>query len=85
MTTVVAPAGVDSEKLVNHLFARYGIKLVGGQDEAKGKIFRIAHLGYFDDFDMLVVVGAIERGLFDLGARIELGKGLAAAQAAMAG
>jgi hypothetical protein len=33
---------------------------------------------------MLVVVGAIERGLFDLGARIELGKGLAAAQAAMA-
>src|SRR5438067_11336021 len=84
MTTVEAPAGVDSEKLVKHLFAKYGIKLVGGQDAAKGKIFRIAHLGYFDDFDMLVVVGAIERGLKDLGARIELGKGLAAAQAAMA-
>ncbi|TMA21052.1 MAG: alanine--glyoxylate aminotransferase family protein [Deltaproteobacteria bacterium] len=68
MTTVVAPAGVDSEKLVKHLFSRYGIKLVGGQD----------------DFDMLIVVGAIERGLADLGARIELGKGLAAAQTAMA-
>src|SRR5438067_2676877 len=84
MTTVEAPAGVDSEKLVKHLFSKYGIKLVGGQDAAKGKIFRIAHLGYFDDFDMLVVVGAIERGLADLGARIELGKGLAAAQTAMA-
>ncbi|HYR20020.1 MAG TPA: alanine--glyoxylate aminotransferase family protein [Myxococcales bacterium] len=84
MTTVLAPEGTDSEKLVKHLFKQYGIKLVGGQDAAKGKIFRIAHLGYFDDFDMLVVVGAIERGLRDLGAKAQLGAGLAAAQAAMA-
>ena len=80
MTTVVAPDGVDSEKLCKHLFKQYGIKLVGGQDAAKGKIFRIAHLGYFDDFDMLIVIGAIERGLKDLGASIELGRGLAGAQ-----
>jgi aspartate aminotransferase-like enzyme len=80
MTTVVAPEGIDSEKLCKHLFKQYGIKLVGGQDAAKGKIFRIAHIGYFDDFDMLVVIGAVERGLHDLGAKIELGKGLAAAQ-----
>ena len=85
MTTVHAPAGVDSEKLVKHLFKQYGIKLVGGQDAVKGKIFRIAHLGYFDDFDMLVVIGAIERGLHDLGAKIELGAGLAAAQRSFAG
>lgn len=85
MTTVEAPTGIDSEKLVKHLFARYGIKLVGGQDAAKGKIFRIAHLGYFDDFDMLVVIGAIERGLHDLGAKVELGAGLAAAQRSFAG
>jgi len=84
MTTVLAPEGIDSEKLVKHLFQRYGIKLVGGQDAAKGKIFRIAHLGYFDEFDMLVVVGAVERGLKDLGAKVQLGKGLAAAQSAMA-
>ena len=80
MTTVLAPDGVDSEKLVKHLFKEYGIKLVGGQDAAKGKIFRIAHLGYFDDFDMLVVIGAVERGLHDLGAKVQLGAGLAAAQ-----
>src|SRR3989442_3604123 len=85
MTTVLAPDGVDSEKLVKHLFKQYGVKLVGGQDAAKGKIFRIAHLGYFDDFDMLVVIGAIERGLHDLGARIELVAGLAAAQHSFAG
>jgi aspartate aminotransferase-like enzyme len=85
MTTVVAPEGVDSEKLCKHLFKQYGIKLVGGQDAAKGKIFRIAHLGYFDDFDMLVVIGAVERGLHDLGAKVELGKGLAAAQRSFVG
>jgi aspartate aminotransferase-like enzyme len=84
MTTVKVPEGVDSEKLVKHLFKEYGVKLVGGQDAAKGKIFRIAHLGYFDDFDMLVVVGAVERGLFDLGAKVQLGAGLSAAQKAMA-
>ena len=84
MTTVLAPEGTDSEKLVKHLFKQYGIKLVGGQDAAKGKIFRIAHLGYFDDFDMLIVIGAIERGLHDLGAKIELGAGLTAAQKALA-
>ena len=84
MTTVLAPEGIDSEKLVKHLFKEYGIKLVGGQDAAKGKIFRIAHLGYFDDFDILIVVGAVERGLKDLGAKVQLGAGLAAAQAAMA-
>jgi aspartate aminotransferase-like enzyme len=85
MTTVLAPDGVDSEKLVKHLFKEYGIKLVGGQDAAKGKIFRVAHLGYFDDFDMLVVIGAIERGLHDLGAKVQLGAGLAAAQYSFAG
>jgi aspartate aminotransferase-like enzyme len=85
MTTVLAPDGIDSEKLVKHLFKQYGIKLVGGQDAAKGKIFRIAHLGYFDDFDMLVVIGAIERGLHDLGAKVQLGAGLAAAQQSFAG
>jgi len=84
MTSVLAPEGIDSEKLVKHLFKEYGIKLVGGQDAAKGKIFRIAHLGYFDDFDILIVVGAVERGLKDLGAKVQLGAGLAAAQAAMA-
>jgi aspartate aminotransferase-like enzyme len=84
MTTVLAPEGIDSEKLTKHLFKQYGIKIVGGQDAAQGKIFRIAHLGYFDDFDMLVIIGAIERGLHDLGAKIQLGAGLTAAQQSFA-
>ena len=85
ITTVKSPAGVDSEKLVKHLIEKYGVTLVGGQDAVKGKIFRIAHLGYFDDFDIVVAVAAIERGLADLGYRAKpLGTGVGAAMQTMA-
>jgi aspartate aminotransferase-like enzyme len=81
MTTVVAPAGIDSEKLVKHLFTRYGIKLVGGQDEAKGKIFRIAHLGYFDYMDTIALIGALEQVAHSLKLPgFAFGKALIAAQ-----
>src|SRR6266568_2112558 len=76
LTTVVAPEGIDTDKLVKVLRDRYGVTLVGGQDEAKGKIFRIAHLGYFDEFDICTAITAIERALADLGVKVELGKGV---------
>ena len=82
MTTVNGPAGLDTDVLNKHLQKKYGVKIMGGQDQSKGKIVRIAHLGYFDEFDMLTVIGALERGLHDLGHNFELGAGLAAAQRA---
>jgi aspartate aminotransferase-like enzyme len=85
ITTVKAPSGVDSEKLVKLLIEKYGVTLVGGQDSVKGKIFRIAHLGYFDDFDIVVAVAAIERGLADMGYRAKpFGTGVGAAMKTMA-
>ena len=77
LTTVISP--VDSDKLVKVLRDRYGITLIGGQDQAKGKIFRIAHLGWFDDSDVVVVVAAVERALADLGHPVKLGTGVGAA------
>jgi aspartate aminotransferase-like enzyme len=84
LTTVLAPDGIDTDKLVKVLRDKYGVTLVGGQDQAKGKIFRIAHLGYFDEFDICTAVVAIERGLADLGAKIEFGKGVGAAMKSFA-
>jgi aspartate aminotransferase-like enzyme len=84
LTTVLAPEGVDTDKLVKVLRDRYGVTLVGGQDQAKGKIFRIAHLGYYDEFDICTAVVAIERGLADLGVKLEFGKGVGAAMKAFA-
>ncbi|MHB8420781.1 MAG: pyridoxal-phosphate-dependent aminotransferase family protein [Myxococcales bacterium] len=84
LTTVCSPEGIDSDKLVKTLKSKYGVTLVGGQDAAKGKIFRIAHLGYFDDLDIVVAVAAIERALADLGYKAKpFGTGVGAAMAAM--
>lgn len=84
LTTVLAPEGVDTDKLVKILRDRYGVTLVGGQDQAKGRIFRIAHLGYYDEFDICTAVIAIERGLADMGVKIEFGKGVGAAMRSFA-
>ncbi len=85
LTTVLSPGGIDSDKLVKTLKTKYGVTLVGGQDAAKGKIFRIAHLGYFDDLDIVVAVAAIERALADHGWKQEpLGTGVGAAMKVMA-
>jgi aspartate aminotransferase-like enzyme len=68
-------------KTFNHaLKETYGITVAGGQDEYAGKIFRISHLGYYDDFDMLAVIGGIERTLADCGWKFEPGSGVRAAQ-----
>jgi aspartate aminotransferase-like enzyme len=83
LTTVNCP--VDSDALVKLLREKYGVSVVGGQDAAKGRILRIAHLGYFDDFDIVVAVAAIERGLADLGyQRVPFGAGVGAALAVFA-
>jgi len=84
VTAIKAPAGLSSTVIVKEFRQKFGSIIADGQSEMQGRLFRIAHLGYFDDFDMLVVIGAIERGLHDLGASIELGAGLAAAQKALA-
>ncbi len=80
VTAVVAPGGLDTDKLVKQLRDRYGVSLTGGQDAVKGKIFRVAHLGWFGTFDILTSVSALEMAMADLGVKVEQGRGVAAAQ-----
>jgi aspartate aminotransferase-like enzyme len=81
ITAIKAPEGIDGQQVVKILREDYGITIAGGQSQAKGKIFRISHMGYLDEWDMLVALAAVERALTELGHRLELGKGVAAAQA----
>ncbi len=83
VTAVRGPDGLDTGKLVKQLRDQYGVAIQGGQDAVKGKIFRVAHLGYFDTFDILTSVAAIEMALSDLGVKITHGAGIAAAQAVL--
>jgi aspartate aminotransferase-like enzyme len=79
LTAVEAPAGVDGQKVVAKLRER-GIWIAGGQAQAKGKIFRIAHMGYIDELDLLGTLGALEIVLNQLGYRVAPGVGVKAAQ-----
>jgi aspartate aminotransferase-like enzyme len=82
LTAVLAPAGVDGQKVVSKMREK-GIWIAGGQAQAKGKIFRIAHMGFIDEQDLLGTLGALEIVLNDLGYKVELGVGLKAAQEIM--
>jgi aspartate aminotransferase-like enzyme len=75
-TAVKVPAGVDGPKLRKLLRDELGFTVADGQGRAKGKIFRIAHLGYFDAFDTLAVVAAVEIALARLGFSFKLGEGV---------
>jgi aspartate aminotransferase-like enzyme len=80
LSAVECPQGIDGEAVVKWLRSKYGIFIAGGQDEAKGKIFRVAHMGYITEFDTLQAVSAIEMALHGLGYDFKMGEGIAAAQ-----
>jgi aspartate aminotransferase-like enzyme len=84
VTSVWGPEGISTDKIVKHLRDRYGVSITGGQDAVKGKIFRVAHLGYFGSFDILTSTTALEMALVDLGVPITRGAGTAAAEAILA-
>lgn len=84
-SAIVLPDAVDGSLLHKKLRDEYKLTCAGGQDHLKGKIERIAHMGYYDQFDVLVVIGALELALRELGAPIKIGDGVAAAQRVFAG
>jgi aspartate aminotransferase-like enzyme len=65
--TAVAPTGVDSEQIRSVMKKRFDIVLAGGQDHLKGKIFRIGHLGFVSDRDILAAVASLEATLREVG------------------
>jgi serine---pyruvate transaminase len=85
LTAVHVPAGVDGGAVIKTMEQRYGVKIAGGQDQLKGKIFRLGHIGYYDDGDILRLVGAFEAALIDHGFRAEPGTAVRAAQESMRG
>ena len=77
LTAVESP--VDGQKVVAEL-RKKGIWVAGGQAQAKGKIFRIAHMGFIDTVDLLGTIGGLEEVLNQLGYKVAPGVGLKAAQ-----
>lgn len=80
VTAIESPPGIDGQLIYKTLRERYAITAAGGQDQVKGKIFRLAHLGYSDTFDIITGIAALEMALKSLGYPTDFGKGVAKAQ-----
>ncbi|MGI5892459.1 MAG: pyridoxal-phosphate-dependent aminotransferase family protein [Bacillota bacterium] len=80
VTAIYTPEGITSEQIVKPLLDKYHTVVAGGQGIFKDNTFRIGHLGYVNDLDLLSCLAAVEMTLLELGYQIELGKGVAAGQ-----
>jgi aspartate aminotransferase-like enzyme len=80
LTAVSAPPGVNSELIVTAYSKTHNITIAGGQGEMKGRIFRLGHMGYAAEFDVIVALAALEQVLADLGQPVDFGAGVRGAQ-----
>jgi aspartate aminotransferase-like enzyme len=79
-TGVFLPEGLDADEVLDYLRDHMGVILAEGQDQLKGKVIRIAHVGYMGAFDVITAIAALEMALRKFGAEIPFGRGVAAAQ-----
>ena len=78
VTAIYLPEGVD-DAIRKTLNGKYGISVAGGQDGWKNRVIRINHMGYIDPIETIGMLAALEYSLAQLGASVEIGKGVAAA------
>ncbi|MFA5725588.1 MAG: alanine--glyoxylate aminotransferase family protein [Candidatus Omnitrophota bacterium] len=80
VTSVKVPSGLDGEKLVKTMRDTYGVTIAGGQAELKGKIFRFAHMGFIEEFDIIIGISCLEKVLAQMGYEFPMGAGVKAAE-----
>jgi aspartate aminotransferase-like enzyme len=80
VTGLLAPAGLDTGKVVKYMRDTLGVAVQGGQDQMKGRLVRIGHMGHLTLFDVLVAVSALEAALKNHGYEFKPGVGVAAVQ-----
>ncbi len=81
LTPVVSPAGLDSGKIVKEFRESFSAVVANGQGDMKGKLFRIAHIGYYDFLDTIGILAALEHVLATVTDKpVEYGKAVRAAQ-----
>jgi aspartate aminotransferase-like enzyme len=80
VTAICAPDSVAADDIRQDLRNLWGVVLAGGQGGLKGKIWRMAHMGFAGQMDVLTGIGALEMALYRKGYPVSLGRGLAAAE-----
>lgn len=80
ITSVYPPEGIEPDQIRKVLKQDYGISFAGGQEQLKNKIFRIAHMGFVTQMDVLLGISGLEMALAQVGYDVQLGAGVKAAQ-----
>jgi aspartate aminotransferase-like enzyme len=85
VTAIESPKGVDSGAIVKEFRESFNAVVANGQGEMKGKLFRMAHIGYYDYLDTIGALAALEHVLAQVtGMSVEFGTGVRAAQTVFA-
>jgi alanine-glyoxylate transaminase/serine-glyoxylate transaminase/serine-pyruvate transaminase len=84
LTAVLMPDGHDADHLRAVILDAYDMSLGQGLAKVKGRVFRIGHLGHFNDLQLLGTLGGVEMGLHAAGVPHRQG-GVAAAMDVLAG
>jgi len=84
ITSILPPPSASVDAIRRTLKERYNIRIADGQDALKSKIFRIGHMGYVFDRDILTTLAALESSLMELGYRCPSGIGVGSALAVLA-
>jgi aspartate aminotransferase-like enzyme len=86
LTAIASPDGVDAGVIVKEFRESFDAVVANGQGEMKGKLFRIAHIGYYDYLDTIGILAALEHVLAKVTAKpVEYGAAVRAAQEVYAG
>jgi alanine-glyoxylate transaminase/serine-glyoxylate transaminase/serine-pyruvate transaminase len=80
VSAIMVPAGVNGGDVIDVAYRRYNFALGAGLNKVAGKLFRIGHLGDLNEITLLAGLAGTEMAMRDVGIKVELGKGVAAAQ-----
>ena len=81
VSAIMVPEGHDATKVIARAYERYNTSLGSGLSKVAGKVFRIGHLGWLNEIMILQAIATAEMAMGDSGIPVELGSGVAAAQA----
>jgi alanine-glyoxylate transaminase/serine-glyoxylate transaminase/serine-pyruvate transaminase len=84
VTAIMVPHGFNGADVIDRAYRRYNLALGAGLSQVAGKLFRIGHLGDLNELMLLGAIAGAEMAMRDVGIEVELGSGVAAAQATFA-
>ncbi len=80
VSAIVVPEGFNAADVVKTAYYRYQLSLGAGLSKVAGKVFRIGHLGWINEVNLIQAIAGAEMAMADVGIPVELGSGVAAAQ-----